>query len=199
MNSLDGLGSWFQLMVGHLTGWWSTIDWGSAPEWVGSILSSLSVILVVLVIRRERRDKRRESFDGLSIQVAPEWRTRKRKKVVWVVRAFNAGSLPISRVRISYTTEDEITTETMYDKYGFGLLRPGESRTLVLQDLFEYPMCVAEVIDHRKRSWFIELFEGEEISPRKWKRFWKKLSRSDIVLKDTLGPRLDIDVYKSDW
>ncbi|MFF2772899.1 hypothetical protein ACFVUP_37950, partial [Streptomyces bacillaris] len=46
------------------TSWWNNINWGTAPEWVSGLLTSVSVLLAVSILWRDRRRERRRFADS---------------------------------------------------------------------------------------------------------------------------------------
>ena len=81
----------------------SPVDWGNVPAWLGSILSTVSVLLVIFVILRDRRVNKRKQADELTCAVSFGTRTRKvnqREYTHYQVVLHNSSSSPFTQVRL---------------------------------------------------------------------------------------------------
>jgi hypothetical protein len=91
------MGWWVELWRGW-GDWWPRIDWGSAPAWFSSVLTSVSVLLALLIIRRDKTNALRSDADKFVTWIQYSALTHSTdNKTVWTatIHAYNAGSAPI--------------------------------------------------------------------------------------------------------
>jgi hypothetical protein len=86
--------------------WWPTIDWGNAPAWVGSILTSVSVFLAIRLFIGERFKRERAQADMFSVYLEKKYRKHRNKKVYEsiLVHMYNGSDAPIPRATLYIRT-----------------------------------------------------------------------------------------------
>ncbi|MEA9985650.1 hypothetical protein [Subtercola sp. RTI3] len=110
--------SWWDQMWGGWNYWWSTIDWGNAPGWVGSILTSASVFLAISLFVSERRRKDRAQVDAFSVYLEKKVDSDGKFFEHIKVFMFNGSDAPLPRVSIQVRTPTGTAITTHQFQHG---------------------------------------------------------------------------------
>lgn len=85
--------------------WWGTIDWGNAPGWVGTVLTSASLFLAISILRRDQKKGDRLKADAFVTWldvVQLQDNTTSKPVITWRItfNAYNAGDSPIAMASV---------------------------------------------------------------------------------------------------
>ncbi|MET4053179.1 hypothetical protein ABID81_002554 [Frigoribacterium sp. PvP054] len=163
--------------------WWPTIDWGNAPAWFGSFLSSGSLVLALTILMRDRNEKRREAADKFSTWWSSSYKGKNlRGEDVHIsdIYCFNANKSPIPNASVGTLIDDDawVNLPFIEDEYGDEHPIKGESGVLlkikskVPHDL---KMLTVEFFDTNGKAWRRYILSGKYLSEREWKKFRKSV------------------------
>jgi hypothetical protein len=169
--------TWIGDLWADFTTWWATIDWGTAPEWVGAILTSGSLLLAVLVLRTEFRRSRMAEIK----KVVSRYRiftTDDSPKLE--ITAYNANDHPIAIVTFLYWGGLIWHRKFLKNPANTPDLPPTAEGTVTIPwTLHDYPhdrTALICITDTNGNAWYRGLETGRIYSPRR-ARIWLQRGR----------------------
>lgn len=172
-------GDWWSQAWSGFSGWWLSITWGSAADWVAGVATVGALFLGLSILSGDRKVKRRELADSFSTwwEIVVEGRSDENGETSTHelrLHAYNAGLLPVQGAAVTRPNkhdEDflfhEFLKETGVDE--IEVIEPGERTDRVLS--FSSPPASPDYFitfsDGRGRTWHRALGSGKYVLRKK--------------------------------
>lgn len=174
----------------NLARWWSTIAWGTAPEWVAAAATVGALFVAYLVFTGDRRRSRRAEADRF-ISRARWSRRRHEQQDSWEydIRVFNAGDTPIIEPVIIEKRPGNRSIRFVSD--GDREVAPGAEETVLLRPVRDpREVCIyINFTDSHGRNWTRDVdlnryVSERQITNRKWLRYRGSLPNRLRLLRE---------------
>lgn len=166
------------------TSWLGTLDWGTVPTWVGSILTSISVFLALYILRQNQKDKKRELVNKVFARLEYRGRWGKVDRDMYSVHVYNASDQPVPSVFLIIADKYEVHHEMYFadDDKKNAILMPeasGEIEFATDDEMSDGNMnankgvIFLQIIDADNGEWYRDLATRRYVSRRHVKRQMK--------------------------
>lgn len=144
---------WLNDLWTGFTSWWSTIDWGNAPEWLAAIFTSVSLFLALFIVFSDKRRYRRVEF----MKVVPHHTVESANdKTTLKIVAYNANDHPIPMVLLHAWTGLIYTKRIVRTEAAPFAIGPKEEGRVAIEltEKFQDRNHYLEVIDSLGQRWY---------------------------------------------
>ena len=177
---LGAFGEWWVYNPGA---WWDAADWGTVPTWVGSILTSLSVMFALSIIVRDRNALKRAAYDNFltwTSHADSEYDGNGELSYQLPIHVINNGTGPILYGLI-YEKATNGVEKIHEDLKGGGfkhqVIEPNEKVEVIMRYYKEHnpKKFTLKFADARGQVWYRNVLSNKRISDRKIR--WRERQR----------------------
>ena len=167
--------NWWDTAWNAFCNWWTTIDWGDAPGWVGAIGTAGALVLGMLILRGDRKIARRAEADSFA-----SWyllRTDDRGNAFLDVNFHNAGRRPLP-VATVHSWSGQVWNRKFAKAHGVGSFAiPPDAAprvTIALASEFKRSNYYISFTDNQNKNWYRTVRDNEYVSERTVGRWSKR-------------------------